>query len=154
MEPSTIVGAVVGGFANVLLPGWLTTLALACLLAFMGGKLFFKGGDIRRREAEGLAKLQLELGSDRLDTPLLGSDAGDEDAGSDGAVEGAADGSCGSATTYASAGSGSVSAPSSQRGYLRRLLGPYRPELPLGPAFILVALLAGGLLGSRWALPG
>ena len=35
MEPSTILGAVAGGYINRLLPPWLTNVALAVLLSFL-----------------------------------------------------------------------------------------------------------------------
>jgi putative Ca2+/H+ antiporter (TMEM165/GDT1 family) len=54
MEPMTIVGAVVGGILNKLLPVWLTTVLLTALLIVMAQKLWVKASSMYRKENEAL----------------------------------------------------------------------------------------------------
>lgn len=52
MEPTTILGALLGGYLNKLLPSWLTGLLMALLLSVMSLKLWNKGREISRKEVQ------------------------------------------------------------------------------------------------------
>jgi hypothetical protein len=54
MEPMTILGAVLGGFLNKLLPVWQTTVLLTLLLAFMSYELWRKAGRLYQKESVAL----------------------------------------------------------------------------------------------------
>jgi hypothetical protein len=50
MEPMTILGAVLGGFLNKMLPVWLTTVLLTMLLAFVSYNLWRKAATMYHKE--------------------------------------------------------------------------------------------------------
>lgn len=52
MEPSTILGALIGGYINKVLPAWLTTVLLGALLTFITYKLVVRGVITWRNETE------------------------------------------------------------------------------------------------------
>jgi uncharacterized membrane protein YfcA len=52
MEPMTIVGAVLGGILNKLLPVWLTTVLLTALLVVMAENLWKKASCMFKKENE------------------------------------------------------------------------------------------------------
>ena len=62
MEPMTIVGAVLGGFLNKILPVWLTTILLTLLLIIMAQKLWNKAGNMFRKETEAIQELAITSG--------------------------------------------------------------------------------------------
>ena len=63
MEPSTILGAVLGGYINKVLPAWVTTLALALLLTLITERLLKRARALEQQERA--AKDQLErIGED------------------------------------------------------------------------------------------
>lgn len=59
MEPMTIVGAVLGGFLNKVLPVWLTTVLLTVLLVVMAQKLWKKADGMYRKESEAIQQLAI-----------------------------------------------------------------------------------------------
>lgn len=56
MEPTTIVGALLGSYVNKVLPPWLTTMLLAMLLLFLSQQLLRRG--VRTYKAESLENAQ------------------------------------------------------------------------------------------------
>ena len=52
MEPSTILGALIGGYINKVLPAWMTTVLLGLLLTFITYKLVVRGVITWRHESE------------------------------------------------------------------------------------------------------
>lgn len=58
MEPSTILGAVIGGYLNKVSPAWLAALLLALLITAITWKLATRASITWRRESEALAKTQ------------------------------------------------------------------------------------------------
>lgn len=59
MEPMTIVGAVLGGFLNKVLPVWLTTMLLTALLIVMAYKLWTKASGMYTKETEAIQELAI-----------------------------------------------------------------------------------------------
>ncbi|KAA6416577.1 MAG: hypothetical protein FRX49_13450, partial [Trebouxia sp. A1-2] len=73
MEPSTILGAVIGGYLNKVSPAWLAAVLLALLITAITWKLATRASITWRRESEALAKTQpasAALVSD-VEQPLL-----------------------------------------------------------------------------------
>ena len=66
MEPMTIVGAVLGGFLNKLLPVWLTTVLLTALLIVMAQKLWEKAGGMYTKETEAIQELAITAAPDGI----------------------------------------------------------------------------------------
>lgn len=62
MEPMTIVGAVLGGFLNKMLPVWLTTILLTALLIIMAQKLWLKAGNMFKKETQAIQELAITSG--------------------------------------------------------------------------------------------
>lgn len=58
MEPSTILGAVIGGYLNKVSPAWLAALLLAILITAITWKLATRASITWRRESAALAKTQ------------------------------------------------------------------------------------------------
>ncbi|RMZ57649.1 hypothetical protein APUTEX25_001849 [Auxenochlorella protothecoides] len=52
MEPSTILGAILGTYVNHVLPPWLTTISLGLLLTFITYKLVVKARSLSARDAK------------------------------------------------------------------------------------------------------
>jgi len=75
MEPATILGALIGGYVNKILPSWMTTVLLALLLTFISYKLLVRGFITWHSESTEFLELQNQGlhhdGQDGLEQPLL-----------------------------------------------------------------------------------
>ncbi|KAL0026889.1 hypothetical protein WJX77_009207 [Trebouxia sp. C0004] len=76
MEPSTILGAVIGGYLNKVSPAWLAAVLLALLITAVTWKLATRASITWRRESEALAKAQPALAAllPDVEQPLLTHD--------------------------------------------------------------------------------
>jgi uncharacterized membrane protein YfcA len=67
MEPMTIVGAVLGGILNKLLPVWLTTVLLTALLIAMSEKLWQKAVSMYKKENEAMQQHAIRAAAESVE---------------------------------------------------------------------------------------
>ena len=162
MEPSTILGAILGTYVNHVLPPWITTLSLALLLGYITSNLVKKARalsakDRERTHAEQAARAELDAGGGDIYASISTSDlrrGSDEDAEEEEESAEQAD------VEQPLLGDDTVPRRLRKRDRVRRLatkaLEHYQPELPWLKCGVLFALLActsvaAGFGQRRWA---
>eukprot|EP00884_Botryococcus_braunii_P020922 jgi/Botrbrau1/7513/Bobra.0019s0004.1 len=78
MEPTTILGALAGGYLNKVTPTYMTTCGLALLLGYVSYKLVVRAIATWRKETRALHSLPAAAAVDPVQAPLL---SGEEDGG-------------------------------------------------------------------------
>uniref|UniRef100_A0A1D2ABD3 Uncharacterized protein n=2 Tax=Auxenochlorella protothecoides TaxID=3075 RepID=A0A1D2ABD3_AUXPR len=170
MEPSTILGAILGTYVNHVLPPWLTTISLGLLLTFITYKLVVKARSLSARDAKAdralrAAHAELDAGGGDLHDSVAAAAVAAEDGGS--ASDGSAPTSAApsAADLAATDGASAPLLPPAQRPrrrervkrLARRALAHYRVEVPglkLAVLFLMLAcVVASDLAKTRFRCP-